>query len=93
LIERRIDPRDRRAVGLYLTAAGADRATAVQSARAAPLRAMVATLTPVEAATLGAVVARLLAARVDGEAAGLLMCRLCDHDRCECCPAETALKA
>ena len=93
LIERRPDPADRRAVGLYLTDAGAGRAAAVQAARTAPLQAVVAALTPAERAVLAPAVARLLAARVDGETAALRVCRLCDHERCGQCPVEAALAA
>jgi DNA-binding MarR family transcriptional regulator len=93
LIERRPDPADRRAVGLHLTPAGQARAAAVQAARAAPLQALVAALSPAERAVLGPAVARLLAARVVGEAAALRVCRLCDHDRCGQCPVEAVLAA
>jgi DNA-binding MarR family transcriptional regulator len=93
LLVRRPDARDRRAVGLHLTAAGIQRAAAVQAARAAPLQALVAALTNTEAATLAVAVARLLTARVAKEADALRLCRLCDHTRCATCPAERALAA
>lgn len=91
LMARQPDPRDRRAVQLQLTDAGQARAAAVQSARNRPLLQLVAALSPGEAATLQAAVGRLLEARVSSEADALRLCRLCDHERCDTCPAERAL--
>lgn len=91
LIARQPDPKDRRSVNLYLTAAGTERAAAVQAARGLPLQALVAGLTPDETAVLSSAVARLLAARTSGESDALRICRLCDHERCGDCPVELAL--
>ncbi len=91
LMQRQPSPQDRRAVQLQLTPAGRDRAMAVQAARTAPLRQLVAMLDPAEARMLAGAVARLLAARVASEGDALRLCRLCDHDRCDTCPAERAL--
>ncbi len=90
LMARQPDPRDRRAVQLQLTDAGKARAAAVQAARNAPLQQLVATLRPAEAASLQTAVARLISARVSSDADALRLCRLCDHDRCDTCPAERA---
>jgi DNA-binding MarR family transcriptional regulator len=88
---------DRRSRSIRLTEAGRDRAQAVGGARAAYLAGVVDGLTPDEVDVLRTLLAKVMAAVVEGKDGGAWTCRLCDLVACRRaqgeCPAMNAAVA
>jgi DNA-binding MarR family transcriptional regulator len=85
---------DARGTALALTAAGHTAARRVSQARAAVLRQALASLTPTERATFGALAGKVLGGLARGPGATRWICRLCDTAACGAdtgrCPARAA---
>lgn len=93
LVRRLPSERDRRAVALHLTEAGASSAQAIRHARRGSLAAALRTLTAAERKSLAGVAEKLLRGLVRTEDDARATCRLCDYDACEECPVDAELCA
>ena len=85
LVERRAG-RDKRAVALYLTAAGIARREQLMQGRLAAIRPFLLHLTDAEHITLGALLHKMLASLETTDGQRCTLCRLCDDRVCTDCP-------
>lgn len=93
LIERRASD-DARAVSLWLSEAGHEKAGRLQAERASTLDAVLAPLEAPERALLVELLGRLLGGLVSDHAGAGNVCRMCDPDACghpETCPVTLAV--
>jgi DNA-binding MarR family transcriptional regulator len=94
LVARRVDPADRRALRVELTAAGRREADTILAARRAALGSLLGALDPGEQDVLTALLERGLAAATHGEDDARHICRLCEPRVCghpDRCPVTQAL--
>ncbi|MBA1275454.1 winged helix-turn-helix transcriptional regulator [Pseudomonas azotifigens] len=92
VVERRPSATDRRAVALYLTAAGETNCDAVLAVRQEHIARALATLSPIELETLGLLTEKLLRGLVQDLDQAYSVCRLCDPGVCTNCPVAGALE-
>jgi DNA-binding MarR family transcriptional regulator len=85
LVERRPGA-DRRSIALYLTDAGHALRETLLTGRLAAIRPVLAPLTADEQATLGSLLAKLLAGMPTSDRDRCHLCRLCDDRVCTDCP-------
>jgi DNA-binding MarR family transcriptional regulator len=83
---------DRRAVALYLTQAGETLREALLQGRLAAIRPLLTPLSPVEQATLGGLLHKLLASMETTDQQRCNLCRLCDDRVCIDCPIPAAFR-
>ena len=89
LVERRTDPRDRRAVRVCLTERGQNAAAQIRAARLEALDALLGPLSEGERVEFTRLLERALGATVGDRDDARHMCRLCDPDVCghpDSCP-------
>lgn len=86
LVERRPAEHDKRAVALYLTAAGGAVRRQILKDREAALLPLLSGLSARERKTLASLLGKLLKAVSRDDGHKLKICRLCDSGVCESCP-------
>jgi DNA-binding MarR family transcriptional regulator len=90
-VERRTT-RDKRAVALHLTLAGARRVRKILGERRRALAAALAPLSPRERGVLDRLLAKMLRALPQSDVHALAICRFCEGDACDPCPVGDALE-
>lgn len=93
LVVRIPSRRDRRAVALHLTEAGAAGCAAILAARQGGLANALAGLGPEELATFGTLAEKVLRRVVRDEDHAYAVCRLCNDPVCDECPVDDELRA
>ena len=94
LLARRVDPSDRRALRIELTAAELREADAILAARRAALRSLLGALDAGEQDVLAELLGRSLSAATHGEDDARHICRMCEPGVCghpDSCPVTQAL--
>ena len=94
LLKRRVDPADRRALRIELTAAGRHEADAILATRRAALRSLLGAFDAREQDILAALLERSLGAATHGADDARHICRLCEPGVCghpDRCPVTQAL--
>lgn len=86
LLERRPAAHDKRAVALFLTAAGRSARRGILKDREAALAPLVARLSVGEQRALAGLLGKLLTASARDDVHKLRICRLCDSGACRNCP-------